>query len=336
MRDAKPLEQSIRREFPLLFGGDDLVPSAQFFEAYNAVADYSIRTAEPAFKPETHKLQWTLLTSSLGLLALILFKIGSIRIGDASVSVNRDVLTWYGGFLLALMLSFILRALLDFSRAELARRKDADKLTQLGCLVDAAYLKRRIQHYFWIGLFNQMGERYDAYGKIAQSQPILDLPHTEIPNYELDIEALKEIEEYSAQIESHDAFVKALIASLDADLGRFENRLGEFDERIRRARQNDDPYALEMLELKRFPNSRALFDQYLKPWFDVRGKLASDMLDTVLDVRATREWRMLEAQLGLQRKARGIRRLYAFTEIALPLGLAIAALAYDVRTLLIH
>jgi hypothetical protein len=336
MQDAKSLEQSVRRQFSLLFGGDDLVPSAQFFETYNAVADYSMRTAEPAFKAETHKLQWTLLTSSLGLLALILFKVGSIKIGDVSVTVNHDVLTWYGGFLVALMLSFLLRARLDFSRAELARRKDADKISQLGRLVDAAFLKRRIQHYFWIELFNQIGERYDSYGRISGGQLAAELTHTDIPNYDLDLEKLKDFEEYSTQIESHGAFVKAFIVDLDADLGRFENRLGELDERTRRARRSGDADSLDVHALGHFSASRALFDKYLKPWFDAKSTLSSELLDVVVDKRATREFHMQEAQLSLLEKARKIRALYAFTEIALPVGLALAALAYDAHTLLTH
>lgn len=83
--------KSVKAEFPLVFGAKDLVSSDDFYQAYNAVAEHSIRATDPPLKSVTHKHQWTLMGAAIGLIALVLFKVGKIKVADAVINVDRQV-----------------------------------------------------------------------------------------------------------------------------------------------------------------------------------------------------------------------------------------------------
>lgn len=322
MPDQAALLGAIRAQFPLIFGDKEMVPASQFYEAYNAVAEHSIRSSEPALKSETHKHQWTLAATSIGLIALILFKVGDIKIGNTTVTVNRNVLIWYGVFLLAMLLSFLLRAMLDLRRAALARNKDSEKLSVLTDLVQMAWARRNIQQYFWMELFYQIGLRYAAYYKARSNtddEPSLGQIDMRV---KLDIESLRKLEDFREEICAHEEFVNKLVANLDSDLQRFEDKVLEHDHPI------ISPQSRGHKDWERFSAVTALYDRHLKAWFEARNSLSSATLDAATDKRAMLETKMLDAQLALLQQARTIRRLYAFSEIAVPTILAVGALTY--------
>ena len=323
------LAQSIRNQFPLIFGDRDLVSSADFYEAYNAVAEYTVKSSEPALKSESHKQQWSLAGASIGLIALILFKVGELKIGDVKVAVDSKVLVWYAVFLSILLATFLLRASLDLKRAALARNKDSNKLDLLKDLVQTAFVKRNLQQFFWLELFHQIGLRYETYSKAQVTDPN-DAPHERIDMriLKMDIAGLKKLEEFSAEIVSHEEFVEDMVRQLDSDAQRFLNRVLEYDNPVM-----SKSTLQESGSWGRFSSVTQYFDTYLKAWLDARDALSSVSLDVSLDKRAMRETVMLDAQLALLRKARNITRLYTFTEIALPTLLALSALGYVVFTL---
>lgn len=330
MQSESDLEASIKAQFPLMFGTKEMVSTADFYQAYNAIAEHSIKAADPALKSETHKHQWTLAGASIGLIALILFKVGKIKIAEALVVIDQQVLIWYAVFVAALLLTFMLRAALDLKRASLARKKDSEKLLTLSELVEMAWARKNIQQYYWLELFHQIGERYAAYHDAAAStsnaEPF-EQPDTRV--LKLDIASLRKLEEFGSQIELHESFVASLLKDLDRDVERFKDEVMEYDSP---PRQNATLAGGS--RWARYKKVQELFDQNLKRWFDARNSMADAALDAAIDKRSKRESQMLDAQLQLLRQAQSIRRLYAFLEIALPAALALTSVVYAIRTVL--
>lgn len=324
MQDNVKLAESIRAQFPLVFGDKGLISAAEFYDVYNAVADYSIKNAEPSLKPETLKHQWTLAGTSIGLVALILFKVGKVKVGEATVTVDSNVLIWFGIFLATLLVVFLLRAFLDVKRAGLARKKDSEKLYSLSNLVQMAWLKYDVQHYFWQELFHQIGQRYEPYRR-ARSSKADDAPfeHIDIRSIRLDLDAFRKHKEFAEEIKLHEAFIRTLIQELDSDVERFESGVLEYDNSVRIT-----PSEAGEFNWDRFSAITQLFDSHLKSWFEARRGLSGITLNVALEKRFMRERKMFDAQLALLKTAQGIRRMYTFTEIVLPTSLAIVALAY--------
>lgn len=127
--------------------------------------------------------------------------------------------------------------------------------------------------------------------------------------------------EFRSQIEGHETFVKLLIGDLDKDVERFKDKVEAFDRAVQTAET-------EVSDCGRFSQVSELFDRYLKPWFDLRNSLTDVAFDAVLDKRAMRESRMLDAQLKVLKQAQNIRRMYAFSEIVLPCILALVSIIY--------
>lgn len=325
MYSTVELTKALKAEFPLLFDAKELVSAPDFYQAYNEVAEHSIRATDPPLKPETHKHQWTLMGFAIGLIALVLFKVGEIKVAEALIDVDCHVLMWYSVFVSALLLTYLLRVAADFKRAKLARQKDSEKLTALSDLVEMALAVRSIQQYYWLELFHQIGERYAVYlharsfaGNAASAQNI------DIRVFNLDIEALKKASEFRSQIEGHEIFIKSLIAALDKDVERFKDKVEIFNRKAQAAEA-------EVSDWGRYSHIRDLFERYLKPWFDLRNSLTDVQLDVVFNKRAMRESLMLDAQLAVLKQARNIRRMYAISEVVLPCTLALASIIYAVK-----
>lgn len=306
-----------------------MVTTSEFQLAYNAIAEQSIKWAEPALKSETHKHQWTLVGSSVALFAVVLLNVGKIKVGDATILVDQQVVFWYSIFIFALLLTYIIRASLDLKRASLTREKDSEKLKGLNDLVTAALARQNIEHYFWLELFHQIGERYRVYDDTFGASTALGvLPQIDMRTLKLDIEALRKIDHYSKQITAHEAFILKAIKSLDADVERFKDKLLEFDYRqAKEVHPYNDP------QHERWEKAHELFKRYLKPWFDARDNLTFEQLNVAEKVGETREQKMLDAQLNLLTRTKRIQRAYAVTEIALPSVLAGGAAIYALTTI---
>lgn len=321
--------KSVKTEFPLIFGAKDLVSTADFYNGYNVVAEHSIRATNPPLKSETHKHQWTLMGAAIGLIALVLFKVGKIKIAEAVINVDRQVVTWYAVFVSALLLTFLLRAALDLKRASLTLKKDSEKLTALSDTVEMAFAVRNIQHYYWLELFHQIGERYTVYLDATASAPeAIKALNVDMRIINLDIKTLKEVSEFHSQIEGHEAFITSLVKDLDKDVARFKDKVDAYNHSLK-----NEALDVRVSDWKHFSHIEELFDRHLKPWFDAREALTDAVLDAVLDKGAMRESQMLDAQLKLLRKAKIIRRMYSLSEILLPSILALASVIYAVESI---
>jgi hypothetical protein len=89
------IEQSIRNQLPIIFGEKDSVDRDAFLQKYNALVDYAAAVSAPFLGSETIRYQSMLLYVSLLFLAVRLFRIGQIKIGESPVPVDRNLLVIY-------------------------------------------------------------------------------------------------------------------------------------------------------------------------------------------------------------------------------------------------
>lgn len=328
MPTSDELVDSIRNQFPLVFGDEDLVSTKDFYAAYNAVADYTVRMSAPALGSETHKQQWSLAGASIFLIAMVLFKVGELKIGEAKVVIDGKVLIGYGVFLGIFLISFILRAGLDLKRASLARNKDSQCLSQLTNDVQAAFVRKNIQLFFWLEIMDEVRVRYQAYDEALSIQPgIRSAPIGRMRLLDIDISSLKKLDEFADDIASHEEFIKSKIREIEADKNRFLDKVSEYDAPVFSVKHPDAG------EYGRFSAVEGFFNAYLKPWFDAIHSLSDIMDGAVRGGHAKRESSMLDAQFALISKAKNISRLYTFAEVVLPTLLAVSALVYVCWTL---
>lgn len=321
MEDAGALEQSVRQQFPLLFGDQAVVSTEEFRACHNAVARWAVAAAQPALHAETYKQQWLLASASIGLFALVFFKVGEVRIGDVQVAVDAAVLIWYGVFLALLLASFLLRARLDWRRAMLARKVDADWLYRLQELVREADTRRTQQLHQWLELSHQIGMRYAAYDEALQrpSEPGVDLRVVT-----MDIAAMRHDPRWREELAAHERFIAALLRRLDSDVERFKRRVAAHDEATRRHGGTTQ---------RRFEQVSTLFEQQLGPWFAMNKAISDLLARHATERRDPPELAMLQSQEALLKKTRSIGRQYLLTEIVLPALLALSALGYALWTL---
>ncbi len=80
MNNKTRLENSIKEQFPSIFLNNNLVSENDFSRIYNEVTEYLVKITDSPLKPETYKYQTMLLSASTGIIALVLFHIGQIKI----------------------------------------------------------------------------------------------------------------------------------------------------------------------------------------------------------------------------------------------------------------
>jgi hypothetical protein len=327
----------VKEQFPLAFGQREGVALSDFHEAYNAVAEKAIETAAPSFLAETHKVQWTLVTASLGLISLALFKIGKVKIGDSTVDVDRQVFVWYAAFVIALLVAFAFRAWLDLHRASLAREKDDERNDRIRALVVRVWNIRSLEQNGWFELFHQIGLRYTQFQRIRSKKSADELPEESAAALlPLDMEAARKDPELAAQLSAQAEFVANFLDELDGDLRTFRVAVEAHDAAHDKEPDQVDPVFDPGALGPRLARSRKveeLYEKHLEPWFDARSKLSSAFVHTAIDKRTERERLMLEAQRNLQRKTRRIRRLYAWCEISPPVALALIVVLYVLANL---
>ncbi len=318
------IQTVIKTQFPIVFGNQPAVPHDVFMKGYNLLVDYGMKAAEPQLNQETSKYQWTLLSTSLILLVIVLFNVGNIKIDEVTITVNRTTLLWYLSFVIAVLLIFLARAALDLKRASLARRKDSNVASELQALVNVGWSKRMLEVYFWQELFHQIGEKYVIYEKARSHNGEPIFKNIDIRAVKIDLDKMRNIEDFRELVEGHEGFLKSILERLDKDVSCFVDGVEEYD-------HLHSPSQLDQgdIKLRRPLAISELFDAHLRPWFDARNNMASEHLESQLEgKKQLQEQLMLEAQLDVLRETVQIRRLYVFIELGLPTAFACSVLIY--------
>src|SRR5215831_12037578 len=99
MKTQAEIEQSIRDNLPIIFGGKDSVERQAFKQKYDALVDYAASVSAPFLGPETVRYQSMLLYLSLIFLSLNLFKIGQIKFSEMLFNVDKKFVIFYSIFI---------------------------------------------------------------------------------------------------------------------------------------------------------------------------------------------------------------------------------------------
>jgi hypothetical protein len=330
MSTKEEIEQSIRNNFSIIFGKSDPVDFGAFQRKYNALVDYAATVSAPFLGAETIRYQSMLLYVSVLFLSVSLFWIGRIRIGESLVSVDRNLLVIYAVFIGAVIVVFLTKAYVDYQRARFVRARNDEVLdeavSELQGLITIAFLRRRIQQYFWQELSDAIGRSYqpyaDAVAAALNKQP--NFEHIPMRVWRLDRTALSENPDTKAEIARQDEFLAGLVAALTDDEKRFREK-AEIILSTAQARSEDPGMSFS----DSYQNIRAAYEQCLSKWSDARDDLASEELHlAVKNMGNTSEVVGTEAMVRVLKRIRTIRRIYAALEIAAPVALAIFAILY--------
>jgi hypothetical protein len=320
------IEQSIRANCPIIFGDSDAVDTKAFKQKYDDLVDSAVTASAPFLGAETVRYQSMLLYFSLLLLAVSLFQIGQVKIGESVVSVDRRLLVIYTLFIGAIILTFLTKVYVDYQRARFLLHKNDQVSLELREMVSVGVLKKRIQYHFWLEIFDAIGRAYQTYddalsaalGTASEFKPI---PMQMVP---LDRVSLSKSPELKEEIENLNSY----LAVLGAELTRDENRVREEADRIvstMRSQLKDDPVGLYTHQA--CEAIRAVNGQTLQIWLDARNHLTDQVLDGVVR-NDPPELIQLNAMLAVLKRRLKTRRIYTGLEVVTPVAFAIFATLY--------
>jgi hypothetical protein len=327
MNTQAEIEQSITINLSLIFGESEAVDYSAFRQKYNALVDYAATVTAPFLGAETIRYQSMLLYLSALFISISLFRIGGVKIGDSVVSVDHKLLVVYAIFILTVIVIFLTKAYVDFQRARFVRAKNEEVQTELRELMSVGLLRKHIQEYFWLEIFDMIGRSYKVYddtSRAALNRP-LEFTHTSMQALTIDRTGLSKIPETKADIERLDAYLIWLAAELAED----EKRFREAAELILSSAQSqsDDPI-LAFFDTP-YEKIHAAFNQYLAKWFKARNVLTDKHMDVVFETMSKNPENVrLEAMVHVLERIGNIRRVYAALEIVAPVLFAIFSLLY--------
>jgi hypothetical protein len=327
MNTQAEIERSITSNLSLIFGESETVDYSAFRQKYNALVDYAAAVTAPFLGPETIRYQSMLLYLSALFISISLFRIPGLKIGDSVVSVDRKLLVVYAIFILTVIAIFLIKAYVDYQRAHFVRAKNEEVQLELRELMSVGLLRKHIQEYFWLEIFDTIGRSYKIYDDTARAS--LNRPSeftpTSMQSLRIDRASLSKIPETKAEVERLDAYLTGLVAELAED----EKRFREASELILSSAQSqsDDPI-LSFFD-RPYEKIRAAFDQYLAKWFNARSVLTDKHGDLVMETMAKNpENARLEAMAHVLERIGNIRRVYAALEIVAPVLFAIFSILY--------
>src|SRR5262249_34214997 len=122
--------------------------------------DYATAVSAPILGVDTVRYQTLLLTLSLLFVSMRFFRFNTVKIFDALVVVDRPLLVIYATFIAAVALLFLIKAYVDYKRAKLTRKKNAEVAYEVPYLIRMRMLRKQFQNYFWTELSNALARAY--------------------------------------------------------------------------------------------------------------------------------------------------------------------------------
>jgi len=325
--DQQEIEQSIREEFPILFLHADTLDPEQYLEKRNQLIDYGVTVSQPFLSAETVRYQSILLYASLIFLSVSLLQIGKLKIGDELVAVDKRLALFYEVFLGAVALIFLMKAYIDFGRAQLGRAKNDHVLSQFINFLAIARLRKQLQQHFWGEIFDKIGVCYQAYTDAqakARNRPS-DHKHISVNVLSLKIDELRKLSELRPAIVAHETFLATLTAQLMKDESRFNDRVDRAFQLAAKSEANDsfDCYTQRRSAAGQV---QAAYEETLKPWIEARNTLSNEQLKS--ELKDSTDLARLDHQLVLVQRIVRLRQLYAAIEIGTPILFALVVIFY--------
>jgi hypothetical protein len=328
MHTQAEIEQSITKHLAILFGGNDSVESQAFIQKYNALVQYVANVSAPFLGPETVRYQSMLLYFSLIFLVLNLFRVGKIKLSEILFTVDKRFLIFYGIFMGAITVIFLSKAYVDYQRARLVRSQNVEASAEVRELITIAMLRKHIQQFFWLEIFDAIGQSYKAYSDAASSAIGSDqnFEPIKMQAFTIDRAALTKIPETEAELKAQESYLKKLISQLNGDEMLFRKEVEPILVEAR-TKQNDPRYAFDVPSP--YDKIKAVYERTLGKWMEARNHLTDVHLDFVLKQGANAPENLkLEAVMQVLRRMVTIRRIYASLEVFVPIAFATATIAY--------
>jgi len=271
MTTQSHIEHLVRSKLPIAFGKSEFFDPDSFENNLDPLVDYATKVSEPFLRPETIRYQSILLYVSFIFVSINLFSISKVKIGDSFVYADWKLLLFYKFFIATITILFILKSSVDYERAKFTRRKNIQAFPNAVELINDSLIKRDIQNYFWLEIYDAIGHAYEPYSNaIAESiNKPLDFNYIRTNSYLLDIDTLRNIPEFALDIEANEKLVAELVTELEKDVGRFKERTKRILSERQAALNNHlmSPYDSSLNEIYN------AFNQCLKSWFDARSNL---------------------------------------------------------------
>jgi len=325
MHSVQSVKDFIRKPLPLLFGGPTAADSTDFIAKFNGLVAYARAISEPVLTSDSIRYQSLLLKLALVLASISLLRLNSVKIFDSIVTVDPLLLVIYAGFVVIVGTVFIVKASIDYQRVTFTRELNAEASVDVRRLVEVWLLRKQVQLYFWLEIFDLIGLKYKLYADAlgAARNRASDFTPIPVQAMTLNLAELRAVPELADDISELQQFLSTLNFELNGDADRFERDVKRLNANIR---DEQDDQSSEWPEMRLYSGVEEVFGRTLKIWFDARNELGDEVLETAIENRV--EINRLEAVKTILDRVRNIQKLYIGLEVIAPVCMALFSVAY--------
>jgi len=324
MRTQADVEQSIRNQLPILFGKKSAVDTQRYLEKRKAVAEYATAVSEPFLNEQTLRYQSMLLYISLIFVSVHLLNIAKLKIEGQDITVDTRLLALYSILIGLIAIIFVIKAYVDRKRAYFVRGTNDHAILELRELIGVGLVKKQIQHYFWLEIYDAIGLAYQSYQDAGMKSAggVSDFKHRPVQFRQLDRVLLGQNPELASELSAQDTYLSQLKSQLAADEASFR---ADADAALAIPAPTFLPP--DAYVHARYDGVRMAYERWLSPWLEGRNHLNDEHLSHVLE-GVTPEIQQLDAMVDVLKHIVGIRRIYAWLEIVGPILFAVLCLLF--------
>jgi len=323
-RDQSSIEKSIVAAFPSEFGelgaGIDL---STYESLRNEVVEWSATATGPYLQSETTRYQSILLYTTLLLVTAAAFRWTNLKAGGNSLQFDSAGQKFGIAFLALVAAVFGVKAFIDWQRSKFTSYKNPRAVDELLAFIEDERVQSLIQKYFWLELFNSIGQAYEIVS--TQSDTALGIASIPFPislenAVRLDFPALRTKLYLSAEIGRCERLLTDLRSEFDNDVKAYKDAT----DHILAKRDN----VADELSHRRYEEIQSAYDKHLAAWFGARCQLSMRSLGTA--ARPSNSFAVISTNdlYKLIRKVRRLQLLYFAMEAVLPLMFSFAGTIY--------
>ena len=203
----------------------------------------------------------------------------------------------------------------DYRRNKFLQKKNVYAVAELNSSLQLALLTKRIENYYWLKIFDAIGEAYDEVTRASAKASGVEARNWHTPMSHMmaiDVGKARFLPSLSNIIESHEQFFSSIKASLDQDVAFFSDKvemvLAQKKQDVLFYPSGEDPWELV--------NKAA--NEFIHPWTEARNKLTDENLDAALEVNRP-NIKLGKELLDSLKQFRHVRRVYFAAEIVAPI-----------------
>jgi hypothetical protein len=326
----KLIEKRLRNHFPILLNDTKSIDHNEYRREFSTFIDGAISISSPALSAETVRYQSILLYITLLFAAVHFLELKGLKIADLDIPVSVNFLKIYSAFIFVVALAFGAKAILDFNRWGLIRRKHTDALKTLDGLVDIGEHRKDIEQHYFNQVCELIGDCYEPFseatakvlGKENRVKNRLSFPS-------VDISKAQSFPELRPVIEAKENWLNDLKTELEVQVQEFNKECqpillahAEYNEKY-----NTDPLPPKLDNSFKLIN--LTFSKWLKPWFTARNNLIDESSSKVFKNFGSSEELLLREELStIINKLERAKWIYATVEVIFPILFAVITIGY--------